>query len=166
MSRPLRATSRETIAKEEEMHDRPLLICYDGSESARRAIDAAAALLVPRRAVVLDVGSPLTPEESLAALSPAGAVGWFEETNAAVAADRAAEGAALARSAGFDAEARSELAAPTWEAVVELANEIDAAAIVMGTRGLTGARELLEGSLSHDVAHHAGRPVLVVPAPR
>ncbi len=43
------------------MDDHPVLICYDGSDGARRAIDAAAALLGPRRAVVLDLGPPLPP---------------------------------------------------------------------------------------------------------
>jgi nucleotide-binding universal stress UspA family protein len=36
--------------------------------------------------------------------------------------------------------------------------------IVMGSRGLNGGRELLEGSVSHDVVRHAGRPVLIVPS--
>ncbi len=38
--------------------------------------------------------------------------------------------------------------------------------IVLGSRGLTGAREALKGSLSHEVAEHAGRPVLIVPPPK
>ena len=38
------------------MNDNPILICYDGSADARRAIEAAAELLGPRRATVLDVG--------------------------------------------------------------------------------------------------------------
>ena len=52
---------------------------------------------------------------------------------------------------------------PTWRGVVGVADEIGAAVIVLGSRGLTGVRELLEGSLSHEVAEHARRPVLVVP---
>jgi len=36
---------------------------------------------------------------------------------------------------------------------------------VIGSRGLSGMRTLLEGSLSHQVATHAGRPVLIVPPP-
>src|SRR5262249_46910650 len=55
---------------------------------------------------------------------------------------------------------------PTWLGVVETADEIDAAANVIGSRRLTGLRGLLEGSVSHDVAEHAGRPVLVVPSRR
>jgi hypothetical protein len=53
------------------VQDAPILICYDGSDGADRAIETAAALLGPRRAVVLDVGPPLTAAESLAMLSPA-----------------------------------------------------------------------------------------------
>ncbi len=41
------------------MDDSPVLICYDGSEGARNAITAAAALLVSRTGVILTVG-PLT----------------------------------------------------------------------------------------------------------
>jgi nucleotide-binding universal stress UspA family protein len=67
--------------------------------------------------------------------------------------------------AGFDAEARAAVAAPAWEGVVDFADELDAAAIVIGSRGLSGLKEVLDGSLSHQVAEHAGRPVLIVPPP-
>ena len=146
------------------MNDSPILICYDGSEGARRAIDMAADLLGPRHAVVLDVGPPLTPAESMASVA-AVPVGPFEDLNLDDAVTGATEGAARARSAGFDAVARGGIAAPTWEGVVVVADEIDAAVIVTGSRGLNGAQELFDGSLSHDVARHAGRPVLIVPPP-
>ncbi len=148
------------------MDDVPILICYDGSDGARHAIDAAAALLGPRRAVVLDLGPPLTAAESYAALSPVVPGAAFEELNADDALSRAQVGAQLARLAGFTADARGGIAAPTWQGVVDVADELDAAVIVLGSRGLTGARELLEGSLSHEVAEHAGRPVLIVPPPK
>jgi len=51
------------------MDDRPVLICYDDSDAARRAIDVAATILGPRRAVVLDVGPYVTPAESIALAS-------------------------------------------------------------------------------------------------
>jgi nucleotide-binding universal stress UspA family protein len=146
---------------EAAMDDAPILICYDDSTDARHAINVAATLLVDRRAVVLDVAPELTVAESYAAL---GAVTPnFEELNADDGLARAHVGAELARRAGFIAEARAEVAAPTWDGVVEVADEIGAAAIVLGSRGLTGARELLKGSFSHEVAEHAGRPVLIVP---
>jgi len=145
------------------MTDDPILICYDDSDEARHAIDIAAALLGPRRAVVLDVGPPLTGAESLAAISSVVPGAAFEELNTADALGRARVGAELAQKAGFAAEARSALSAPTWEGIVDVADEIDAAVIVLGTRALTGLRGQLHGSVSHDVAERAGRPVLIVP---
>jgi nucleotide-binding universal stress UspA family protein len=56
--------------------------------------------------------------------------------------------------------------APTWEGIVDVADELDAAVIVIGSRGLSGLKEILDGSLSHQLAEHAGRPVLIVPPPR
>lgn len=40
---------------------------------------------------------------------------------------------------------------------------IDAAAIVIGSRGLGGLREFARGSVSRDVATHARRPALIMP---
>jgi nucleotide-binding universal stress UspA family protein len=145
------------------MTDAPILICYDGSEGAKRAIDVAAALLGPRRAIVVDVGPVLTAAESLAVLAPVWPAAAFEEQNSEDALLAAREGAERARSAGFEAEARADLAAPTWQGIVDAADETDAVLIVLGSRALNGVRELLEGSVSHEVARHAGRPVLIVP---
>ena len=145
------------------MGDAPILICYDDSEGSRQAITAAATLFGDRRAVVLDVAPPLTVAESYAALTAAPLD--FEELNLEDALANARLGATFAREAGFEAEPRADLAAPMWDGVVEIADEIGAVAIVMGSRGLTGVQELLKGSFSHDVAEHAGRPVVIVPPP-
>jgi len=146
------------------MTDEPILICYDGSESARNAIAAAGSLLGGRRAVVLDVAPVQEVAEAFAAMG-SGAASLDREAldTAGAGAD---EGAELARAAGFRAVGRTELETSTWLGVVEVADEIGAAAIVIGSRGLTGIRGFLEGgSVSHQVATHAGRPVLVVPPP-
>ena len=145
------------------MPDAPVLICYDGSADADRAIDSAATLLGKRRAIVLDVGPLLTPSESLAALAPVSPAAAFADLNEDDALRRARTGAEHARRAGFEAEARASVDAPTWQGIVDVANEVDAAVIVLGSRGLDSAHELLEGSVSHQVAQHAGRPVLIVP---
>jgi nucleotide-binding universal stress UspA family protein len=50
------------------------------------------------------------------------------------------------------------------EAIIDAADEHDALLVVMGTRGNTGIRSLLLGSVSHAVAHHAHRPLLIVPS--
>jgi nucleotide-binding universal stress UspA family protein len=145
------------------MSDSPILICYDGSEPSDRAIDAAAELLGPRRAVVLNVGPVLTTAEAWAATSSVVPGSAFDDLNTAAARERADAGAERARRVGFTAEARTELGAPRWEGIVDVADEIDAALIVIGSRGLTGPRELFEGSTSHEVAEHARRPILIVP---
>jgi nucleotide-binding universal stress UspA family protein len=156
----------QNLTKGDTMNDAPILICYDGSDDAQRAIDAAADLLGPRRAVVLDVGPPLTTAESFAVMAPVTPAAAFEELNEDDARQRARAGTELARQAGFNAEARANLGAPVWEGILDVADTIDAAVIVLGSRGLKGAREVFEGSVSHDVAEHAGRPVLIVPPPR
>jgi nucleotide-binding universal stress UspA family protein len=149
--------------EEDSMGDAPILICYDGSADSDRAIDAAAALLGPRRAVVVDVGPKMTPAESAAALSSVVPGTAFEDLNTDSALEKARAGADRARKAGFEAESRAELVEPFWEGIVYVGDEIDASVIVLGARGLKGIREQLEGSVSHDVAEHAGRPVLIVP---
>jgi nucleotide-binding universal stress UspA family protein len=35
---------------------------------------------------------------------------------------------------------------------------------VLGSRGITGVRSLVLGSVSHGVANHCRRPVLIIPA--
>jgi nucleotide-binding universal stress UspA family protein len=148
------------------MSTAPILICYDGTDEARHAIESAAALLGPRPAIVLDVVPILTLSESVAVTSPLVPGQAFEELNEDDAKRRADEGTSIARRAGFEAEPRAELSEPTWESIVAVADDVDAAAIVMGTRALDNAHELFEGSVSHDVIRHAGRPVIVVPPAR
>jgi nucleotide-binding universal stress UspA family protein len=145
------------------MTDKPVLICYDGSAEATRGMKTAAGLLGSRRAVVLNIGPELTVAESVAAVSSVVPGNTFVELNTAEAHRTAARGAEIARSLGFHAEARDALADPRWQGIVDVADELDASVIVIGSRGLRGLREVAEGSLSHQVAEHAGRPVLIVP---
>jgi len=63
------------------------------------------------------------------------------------------------------AEARTVVIAPTWQGVVDVADEIDAAVIVVGSRNHKPIHERFEGGTSHQVVLHAGRPVLIVPQP-
>ncbi len=161
-------TNREAAAvteRVEEAGDAQILICYDGSNDSERAVEAAAALLGPRRAVVLEVAPRLTFAEGIAATSSLLPGTASEDVNRADALRRAEAGAAHARRAGFDAEAPATIAPTTWQGIVDVADELDAAVIVIGSRGLGGLRELTRGSLSHDVATHARRPMLILPPP-
>jgi nucleotide-binding universal stress UspA family protein len=148
------------------MEDGPILICYDGSEPAQRAIRVAAGMLGPRRAIVLDVAPLFTREESYAVAASAASALDFEDEHAAEAFQRAAEGADIARDAGFTTTPRGAAAAPTWEGILDVADEVGASAIVIGSHGRTGVREFVEGSVSHEIAKHSALPVLVVPPPK
>jgi len=141
----------------------PLLIGYDGSEDAARAVDTAAALLGPRQAIVLTVAPALTFAEGVAATSSVVPGGAFEDLNRVSALRLAEAGAAHARRAGFDADARATIASTTWQGIVDVADEIGASVIVVGSREAGGFRKFPAGRVSHDVARHARRPVLIVP---
>jgi nucleotide-binding universal stress UspA family protein len=144
----------------------PLLLCYDGSESARHAIAAAAELLDLRRALVLHVWESWVAEApALAGASGTvqGMAAELDEVADEQSEERSSQGAQVAESAGFNAEASSERATgPTWQAILRAADERSCAAIVVGSRGLTGISAAL-GSVSNGVLHHSRRPVLAVP---
>ena len=123
-------------------HDGPLLIAYDGSEHAKAAIRSAAGLLTGRDALVVTVWQP-TSDHGAFAWHGAGPnmVNFAELDRAgAEAGGRVAEeGARIAREAGIRAEAIAiEATPPVWKTIVETADLHDAAAIVIGSRGLTG----------------------------
>jgi nucleotide-binding universal stress UspA family protein len=146
--------------------NRPMLIGYDGSAEAEHAIDAAAALLRPTSAVVLNVSPRLTVGESFVSVAtPFSGDAAFEGVNKSDALHLAEAGTRLARAAGLHADARVCTATPRWEGIVQAADEVDAAVIVLGSRERRGASELAEDNVSHEVAQHTRRPLLIVPHP-
>ncbi len=148
---------------------RPALLCFDGSDDARRAIAEGAALLGGGPALVVHVWEPLSTLMLRNPLmhSPGPLVEQATELDAAGAeAARllAEEGARIARAAGFDAEAVCiKTDDGVWPRIVELAEERDVRAIVLAPRGLSRVGSVLLGSVSSGVAHHCRRPLLVIP---
>jgi nucleotide-binding universal stress UspA family protein len=151
----------------------PVLIAYDGSDAARRAISQTAELF-PSRAVLVttvweaglaysSVATPM-PDAGLQAIPMdiAGAQKLEEEFKAR--ARRVAEdGAELARSAGLQSQAFAVAGdVDPADAIVDAARLGRVAAIVIGSRGLTGLRARLEGSTSSAVLKRASCPVVVV----
>ena len=65
------------------------------------------------------------------------------------------------RSVGRRASASVAQGAPATE-LVRIANERAADLIVVGTRGRTGLRRLVLGSIARNVLHHASCSVLIV----
>jgi nucleotide-binding universal stress UspA family protein len=150
--------------------DRPnadlVLFAYDGSEHAKEAIrEAGHQLRNGRRAIVLTVWQP--PAAIPFAQAPTGAAIGIEEDLAREAQGVADEGAKLARAAGFDAEPKAEGGAPTWQRIVDAAEEVGASIVVIGSHGRTGIDLLLMGSVASAAASHTDLPVLIVhePAP-
>ena len=147
-----------------------ILICYDGSDDAKAAIQLGGQLLRGHKARVLTAWHPF---RSVAGGTPGGFgmfgppdVEEFDRTSAETASRYAQEGARLAREAGFDAEptARS-IDGTVPEAILSTSDALDATAILIGSRGLTGLKSLLLGSVSQRVIQHADRAVVVVPSP-
>jgi nucleotide-binding universal stress UspA family protein len=146
-----------------------ILIGYDGSDNAKAAIDRAGALFRGQPAAVLSVWEPFSDivARTPASLGFAGISDYDEidEASRKSANDQAEEGAALARGAGLDASARiASRTGTVAHTILTDAGALDADAIVLGTRGLSGVRSLLLGSVSHAVVQTADRPVLIVPS--
>ena len=148
-----------------------VLICYDGSPDARAAIEQAAELLDAHPVTVVTVWEPFVEvlARTPSGFGLAGGMVQVDEIDAASresAQQRADEGAELARQAGLNAQARVYPQRTTVSAaILDAADELGASAIVMGSRGLTGVKSLLLGSVSHAVIQHADRAVVVIPSP-
>jgi nucleotide-binding universal stress UspA family protein len=147
------------------MPERPILIAYDGSEDARSAIARAGELPTPGRALIVTVwpAAERLVSRSAGAATYAPIFGEIDELECTNARAAAEQGAALAREVGFDASplvARSDRS--VWRAILDLGAEHDARVIVVGSHGQGGLTDVLLGSVSSRVVHHADRPVLVV----
>jgi nucleotide-binding universal stress UspA family protein len=150
----------------DEETDGPLLLCYDGSDSAKRAIAIAGDLFDPRSGLVFHFWESWVAEApALAGLSKTveGMAAELDEIGEDLSSKVTADGVELAERAGFDATGLSERAVgPGWMAVRDAANQHECSAIVIGSRGLTGVSAAL-GSVSNGCVHNSRRPVLVVP---
>jgi nucleotide-binding universal stress UspA family protein len=146
--------------------NKPVLFCYDGSDGSKTALTAAVELIKPGDAVVLVVWTP-----AAVSLARAGSFlvavpneGEIDEQEAAQARRIAEEGAAAARERGYNAEARTaEATESVAKAIDDIAEELDAGLIVCGQRGRGAIGSALLGSVSHALAAHTRRPVLIAP---
>jgi nucleotide-binding universal stress UspA family protein len=154
---------------------RPAVVAYDGSAEAQAAVREAAVLLGHRPLVVVTVW-----EAGLAAMNVTPAAGEMGMGNLpdpqeVAAVDRAVSdhasavaeaGARLARELGATVEALSvPESVDVAETLAEIAEEREASAIVVGSRGLGAFKARVLGSTSRKLLHHTRLPVLVVRVP-
>ena len=145
-----------------------VLLAYDGSESAKAAVSHAARLFPQRPLLVLSVGRSMAAVASAGVAGiPAGVAGEalarLDEEAQRKADGLAEEGAEAAVAAGLQATARGAMAhGSIWATILEVANDEDVAAVVVGSRGRSDVTSILLGSVSSGVIHHGDRPVVVV----
>jgi nucleotide-binding universal stress UspA family protein len=143
----------------------PVLIAYDGSDLAARGIEEAGRLLGSgAQALVVCVWQTF----DVGFVTPRGVdLNAEQATQVRTAAEAtAAAGAELAKDAGFVATSRAVEGSPTWRAIVETAEDVDAQAIVLGSHGHSGLGDFLLGTVAGAVAGHSRRTVLIAHAAR
>jgi nucleotide-binding universal stress UspA family protein len=157
------------------MHEHPVVVAFDGSAQAQAAIRTAVSLFPQRRLVVVSVWEPGLALQMAGARDLTG-VGYVPPSTAEMetidrverehATDAAEAGARLAQELGATAEAHPVAdEADVAVTVAAIAEELDAATIVVGSRGLGGVKSRLFGSTSRELLQRTDRPVLVVKAP-
>jgi nucleotide-binding universal stress UspA family protein len=144
-----------------------ILLCYDGSPSSDHAIAVAKATFGSRPATLLHVWNPPFPAaDSFGIAAAPGGLSLADLDQFALerAQTIAQQGYELAHRPDSTMEVRVERSGPSlWRTVLDVADELDADLIVVGTRGATAVQSALLGSVSNAIVHHSVRPVLVVP---
>jgi nucleotide-binding universal stress UspA family protein len=150
-----------------------ILLSYDGSADAQAAIDRLAHVMPGATVTVLTVWEPFM--QTMARTSMGwGLTGGYATADAGnmdegirqAALETATEGTQRATGAGLVAKPWIEQRdSDVATAIIGVAEDIDADAIVIGTRGRGGTKAFLLGSVSRAVVEHADRAVLVVPSP-
>lgn len=145
----------------------PILFAYDGSQHAIAAIEQAGRLLRSGgRALILTVWQPLQTVPFFGGVATPSIATEVLEEGAKEAGEVAGEGTKLASDAGFRAEPLVEGGTPVWHRIVEVADSVDAAIVVLGSHGRSGLSYAAMGSVATSVAHHIDRPVLITRLPR
>jgi nucleotide-binding universal stress UspA family protein len=147
----------------------PLLICYDGSDAAKAALDAASELFVEHATVVACYWQPLASQRGRLGHSIRDLVDNPDDINEReehLATVIAEEGAVRVRELGAVAEGIAvQIDGPIEEAILAHALELDVAAIVIGARSRSSLGSLLIGNIANEIVQRATCPVFLAPSP-
>jgi nucleotide-binding universal stress UspA family protein len=142
---------------------RSIVVGTDGSETATRAVEAAVEL-AQLSGATLELVSAYEPVSGQRLREEARQVPpdlqWMINRRADVDAtlQQAAE---RARDAGVAAQTYAREGDPA-DAILDVAEELGADLIVVGNKGMTGAKRFLLGSVPNKVSHHAPCAVMII----
>ena len=140
-----------------------IVVGTDGSETAGEAVRQAIALARPLGARLQIVSAyepvPDTRLREEATQAPTD-LQWMVNPREQVEATLS-DAAELVRAAGVEVETFAREGAPA-DAILDVAEERDADLIIVGNKGMTGARRFLLGSVPNKVSHHAPCSVLII----
>jgi nucleotide-binding universal stress UspA family protein len=143
---------------------RKVVAAYDGSKDSAKAVEVAASLarkLGSELVVVHVYNSPLVAYSAISTM-PVPNYSGLEAAAKEGAQMVLTRGVMLAKAAGARAKGELLEAPSTVQALVEFSANEKADLIVVGTKGMSGFKKLLIGSVSSGVVNHARCPVLVV----
>ena len=147
-----------------------IFIAYDGSVDARAAVRQAGELFAGRAAVVLTVWQSASglvggAHAALPGEVVRGAMVALDDAAKQEAENTAAEGAALAGDGGLNATAlQAKAVHNVWSTILAEADSHDAAVVVVGSRGRSGIKAAILGSVSGALSANSRLPVLVARA--
>ena len=130
-----------------------VLVAYDGSAGARRALERAAVLARPD-----DVVSVISVAEGVPLFGHAGALPSPEQVEACE--KQLSEAGRVLSEQGIEPALVTRSGDPAT-AILEVAHEQRVDLVVLGTRGMSTVERWLVGSVSSKVLHHAHCSVLV-----
>lgn len=136
-----------------------IVVGTDGSDTARQAV-AEAVRLAKALGAEVHVVTAFVARRAKIVGAPEGAAQFWGPLTNDVARSTIDEAAASIRAAGVKVAPHMVQKDPA-DALLEVAREVDADMIVVGSQGMAGARRLL-GSVPNKVSHEAQCNVLIV----
>ena len=140
-----------------------IIVAYDGSKDSVKAIRLAGSLAARYQSEVTVVHVYSSPAIGFSAASgiPIPDYRALEDAKKEAARDCLSAGLQLASEEGLKAKGELIEATSVVEALVEFAANEKADLIVAGTRGMTGFKKLIMGSVSTGLVNHAPCNVLI-----